>query len=296
VKARFEPWSAVKWSETTTKNTTKLVEPEPGAVEALGPLKDTPGTHTVTLEGRTIRLVAFSGRVKQVIDASKKVKTGVLNKVVIPMITSPVTGFLVGLTFMGSLYLFLRNWRPVTVNRLFGKLQIASSAYMGFSHGMNDATKCMGIITLSLVAGTKAGVFDRVPWLFSFLRTPEGSDPLHMSLGDKIESILPTWLQFGYMPNPVDPASQAVPDWVVIICALTIAAGTAVGGWRIIRTLGHKTGEAAAGPRLCRGDYSSHRTCRDGQLGNASLVPRTRLQQASWESDARNASAQSRSK
>ena len=238
--APLGPWSAIKWSETTTKNAPTLVEPEPGAIDALGSLRNTSGTHTITLDGRSIRLVAFDGRVKQVVDAPKKVKTGILNKVVIPMITSPITGFVGGLLFMGFLYLLLRNWRPVTVNRLFGKLQLASSAYMGFSHGMNDATKCMGIITLSLVAGTKAGVFNNAPWLFSFLRTPEGSDPLHLSLGDKIELMLPRWLQFGYMPNPVDATSQSVPDWVVIICALTIATGTAVGGWRIIRTLGHK--------------------------------------------------------
>ena len=61
---------------------------------------------------------------------------------------------------MALLYTVLRNWRPVTVNRVFGKLQLASSAYMGFSHGMNDATKCMGIITLALVAATTKGQFE----------------------------------------------------------------------------------------------------------------------------------------
>jgi len=105
---------------------------------------------------------------------------------------------------------------------------------------MNDATKCMGIITLALVAGTNAGLFENIPYALSFLHTPEGANPLHLGLGDRIELMLPTWLQFGYMPGPVDAKSQAVPDWVVIICALTMAAGTAAGGWRIIRTLGHK--------------------------------------------------------
>ena len=33
---------------------------------------------------------------------------------------------------------------------------------------------------------------------------------------------------------------QGIPDWVVVICALTMAAGTAAGGWRIIKTLGHQ--------------------------------------------------------
>ena len=111
---------------------------------------------------------------------------------------------------------------------------------MGFSHGMNDATKCMGIITLALVAGTKAGLFANVPDWMAFMRTGEGSDPLSMNIGDHFISILPNWLQFGYMPSPVDVRSQGVPAWVVIVCALTMGAGTAAGGWKIIKTMGHK--------------------------------------------------------
>src|ERR1035438_8738787 len=83
---------------------------------------------------------------------------GILWKVVMPMITSPVAGFVGGLLFMGLLYLLLRNWRPVTVNRTFGKLQLFSAAYMGFAHGTNDAQKTMGIITLALVVATKTGL------------------------------------------------------------------------------------------------------------------------------------------
>ena len=90
-------------------------------------------------------------------------KVGLLHKVVIPMVTSPLLGFVGGLIVMGLLYCLLHGWRPVTVNRVFGKLQLVSSAYMGFSHGMNDATKCMGIITLALVAATKDGLFDSLP-------------------------------------------------------------------------------------------------------------------------------------
>jgi len=141
---------------------------------------------------------------------------------------------------MALLYAGLRGWRPVTVNRVFGKLQLASSAYMGFSHGMNDATKCMGIITLALVAATKGGLFAHVPDWAAFIRTPEGTDPLKLSLGDSMVGWLPTFLQFGYMPVPADVKSQAVPNWVVVVCALTMALGTAAGGWRIIKTLGHK--------------------------------------------------------
>src|ERR1043166_10344771 len=52
--------------------------------------------------------------------------------------------------------------------------------------------------------------------------------------------MLPNFLQFGYMPDPVDLKSQSIPNWVVVLCALTMAAGTAAGGWRIIKTRGHR--------------------------------------------------------
>jgi PiT family inorganic phosphate transporter len=128
------------------------------------------------------------------------------------MVTSPVMGFVVGFLFMGLLYFLLRNWRPVKVNRVFGKLQLFSAAYMGFSHGTNDAQKTMGIIALALVAATTTGVFQDLPEWLAFLHTPE--------------------------PTAGKPLEIAV--WIKVTCALTMAAGTAAGGWRIIRTLGHK--------------------------------------------------------
>ena len=137
---------------------------------------------------------------------------GILYKVVVPMVVSPVLGLVIAFVVMGGLYFILRNWRPLTVTRLFGKLQLLSSAYMGFSHGTNDAQKTMGIIALALVAATKAGTFDQLPGWLGFLRTAEGADP----------------------------KSQHIALWIKVVCALTMALGTAVGGWRIIKTLGHK--------------------------------------------------------
>src|ERR1043166_1044153 len=71
---------------------------------------------------------------------------GLLWKVVVPMIISPLLGFAVGFVIMGILYFCLRNLRPTTINKSFGKLQIVSSASLGFMHGTNDAQKTMGII------------------------------------------------------------------------------------------------------------------------------------------------------
>ena len=35
-------------------------------------------------------------------------------------------------------------------------------------------------------------------------------------------------------------APETVPDWVVVSCATAMALGTAAGGWRIMKTMGHK--------------------------------------------------------
>ena len=235
-------WSAVKWAEVKDKNEKQLVPASAEVMAALGDGLKTNGTHTILLGTNKVQVVAFSGRAAVVATVVKPHadKSGLLHKVVIPMFTSPLFGFCGGFLFMLILYVLLRKWRPTTVSRVFGKLQLCSSAYMGFGHGMNDATKCMGIITLALVAATTSGVFADLPSWAGFLVTKEGSDPFTLTLGDHIMAALPGFLQFGYMPNPADVKSQGIPNWVVILCALTMAAGTAAGGWRIIKTMGHK--------------------------------------------------------
>ena len=134
---------------------------------------------------------------------------GLLPKVIIPMFTSPLLGFVVGLVLMLFLYVVLRKVRPIWVSRIFGRLQIVSSAFMGFSHGKNDAQKTMGIITLALVAASNKGTLDHAPSWLSFLRL----DPAH---------------------------GTDVPLWVKLLCAVVMCCGTASGGWRIIKTMGHK--------------------------------------------------------
>lgn len=133
-------------------------------------------------------------------------RTGLLPKVVIPMFSSPIIGFIVGGILMFILMVALRAATPFLVHSIFGKLQLVSAAWMAHSHGTNDAQKTMGIITLALFTATGDHAFDSLPPMLRFLQTP----------------------QF------------LIPKWVVVLCALTMAAGTAAGGWRIIRTLGHR--------------------------------------------------------
>jgi PiT family inorganic phosphate transporter len=137
---------------------------------------------------------------------------GLLWKVIVPMVTSPIAGLILGFIFMALLYLVLQSARPMAVNRFFGRAQMFSAAAMGFMHGTNDAQKTMGIIALSLLGATKAGEL-------------EG---------------LPSWLSFLHTPEPPPGTDLGIAVWIKVTCALVMAAGTAVGGWRIIKTLGHK--------------------------------------------------------
>jgi PiT family inorganic phosphate transporter len=143
----------------------------------------------------------------RVFDTAKHEWGGLFPKVIIPMVAAPLTGIIVGFLIMGFLLLAFRHVRPWTVNRIFGKAQLLSAAWMSFSHGTNDAQKTMGIIALTLfTATTKTDAFKD----------------------------LPRWLDFLHAPT------FDIPVWVKVACAITMAAGTAAGGWRIIRTMGHK--------------------------------------------------------
>lgn len=147
---------------------------------------------------------------------------GVLWKVIVPMVSSPVLGFAAGFLVMGVLFFIISmmarsgGWlarlaRPRWVNSFFGKAQLVSAAGMGFAHGMNDAQKTMGIIALTLFSAQSVGTLDN----------------------------LPAWLGFLH-PSDNAMATQDIDLWIKITCAVVMAAGTAAGGWRIIKTLGHK--------------------------------------------------------
>jgi PiT family inorganic phosphate transporter len=137
---------------------------------------------------------------------------GVMWKVIVPMFASPMIGFVLGFLIMGLLYALLRNWTPRWVNLVFGKAQMFSAAGMGFMHGTNDAQKTMGIIALALASGTADGRLAN----------------------------LPPWLDFLHVAAPEPGHDLTIALWIKVTCGLVMAAGTAAGGWRIIKTLGHK--------------------------------------------------------
>ena len=115
---------------------------------------------------------------------------GVLSKIIVPAVLSPVIAAIVAAT---GTWLVYRIAAPVADDRKHGgfrKGQVATASLMSLAHGTNDAQKTMGVIFLALVAS-------------------------------------------GTLNN-----EDAIPLWVKASCAVAIALGTYLGGWRIIRTLG----------------------------------------------------------
>jgi PiT family inorganic phosphate transporter len=90
---------------------------------------------------------------------------GVLNKVLIPLVASPLIGFVIGLLLMGLIFNVFRRAHPGRLNAGFRRLQVLSAAYMAFSHGSNDAQKTMGIMTLALVTAGVQTTFEPPLWV-----------------------------------------------------------------------------------------------------------------------------------
>jgi inorganic phosphate transporter, PiT family len=117
--------------------------------------------------------------------------TGVVDKVIIPMILSPTVGLIGGYVLMVIALWVLRRTNPHRVDRGFRIAQVFSATSLALGHGLQDAQKSMGIIVLALVTA-------------------------------------------GYQQD------YMVPIWVIVLCAMALAAGTYSGGWRIMRTLGRR--------------------------------------------------------
>lgn len=126
----------------------------------------------------------------------------VVVKVVVPLFVSPLVGFAASWVIMVLLLRAFIKKRPATVQRLFGKLQIFSSAFMAFSHGGNDAQKTMGIMTLALVT-----------YQFTSQNMAVSAEAMK---------------------------DASIPLWVKLTASIAMGLGTAMGGWRIIKTMGHK--------------------------------------------------------
>jgi PiT family inorganic phosphate transporter len=96
----------------------------------------------------------IGGLVGAAIAAGATVKwDGVLDKVVIPMVLSPVVGLLLGYAVMATILWLFRRAQPGKVSRGFRYAQTASAASMAVGHGFQDASKTAGVVVLALSVG-----------------------------------------------------------------------------------------------------------------------------------------------
>ena len=108
----------------------------------------------------------IGGLVGAALAASQGVKwSGVLDKIVLPMVLSPLVGFGLAYLFMLAVLWIFRHARPAAVNRNFRVAQIGSAALMAFGHGTQDAQKTMGVIALALVTAGQIDSFYVPLWV-----------------------------------------------------------------------------------------------------------------------------------
>ncbi len=126
-------------------------------------------------------------------------------KPILFIVISPLLGMFLALSLTVGLSWLLRAQRPGPLDKVFRRLQLLSAALYSLSHGANDAQKTMGIIVGLLVA-TKGLFVSETGWLH------------HLYV----------------------PTADRIPLWVEMAAYTAIGLGTALGGWRIVKTMGSR--------------------------------------------------------
>jgi PiT family inorganic phosphate transporter len=124
-------------------------------------------------------------------------------KPILFIFVAPILGMVLGLTLMVGVAWTFRRARPAAIDKHFRRFQLVSAAAYSLSHGTNDAQKTMGIIVGLLVSSQH--LFTEFPIQAFHLTTAE-----------------------------------VIPTWVILSAHAAIAAGTAAGGWRIVKTMGSR--------------------------------------------------------
>lgn len=125
--------------------------------------------------------------------------TILFDKVLKPLLVSPVVGFLIAFWLMNLLRTIFANVSPGRVSGFFRRGQIVSSAFMAFSHGSNDAQKTMGIITLALISSGQipAQPFQVPVWVIALsasamaLGTAAGGWRIIRTVGTRLAQLTP---------------------------------------------------------------------------------------------------------
>jgi PiT family inorganic phosphate transporter len=122
---------------------------------------------------------------------------GIVNKVLIPMVTSPIFGFAGAFGLIVLLYWIFNRVKRPTATWGFRRAQVVSAGFMAFSHGSNDAQKTMGIITLALFSANVIPTVDVPPWVIVIsataisLGTAAGGWRIMHTMGHRVAKLEP---------------------------------------------------------------------------------------------------------
>ncbi|MBF9072310.1 inorganic phosphate transporter [Streptacidiphilus fuscans] len=84
--------------------------------------------------------------------------TGLWEKVILPMITSPIAGLILGFALMVAILWIFRHSNPHRSKRGFRVAQTVSAAAMALGHGLQDTQKTMGVVVMALtISGHYSG-------------------------------------------------------------------------------------------------------------------------------------------
>jgi len=107
----------------------------------------------------------FGGLIGAAMAGSTDVKWhGIKEKILLPMVVSPVVGFCATFALMVAILWVFRNGRPGPLNRGFRIAQTVSATAMALGHGIQDVQKTMGVIFLTLLTTGNAGKDESIPW------------------------------------------------------------------------------------------------------------------------------------
>ncbi|MFC2035259.1 anion permease [Chloroflexota bacterium] len=131
---------------------------------------------------------------------TEAIQWNILQRVLSSVIAAPVLGFISGFVLMIVLLWAVHRSAPARIRIIFTRLQWITTAFLAYSHGKNDGQMPIGVITMAMVI-------------------------YYQGIG-----------QF----ERADMLWETIPWWIIGISALAISSGMAVGGWRVIKTLGMK--------------------------------------------------------
>jgi PiT family inorganic phosphate transporter len=127
---------------------------------------------------------------------------------------APIIGMLIAYVIAILILWICRHFNPHKANKWFKRLQLVSSAAFSLGHGGSDSQKVVGIISAAML--------------------------VYIAYLNKEGLPIPTW---AHVTDTIDAAGKhhlQVPTWIPISCYIAIGAGTMMGGWKIVKTMGTK--------------------------------------------------------